>query len=93
MDFGKNLDRVMQASARFEKIMGELGFSPTKSRAALMMDLQVADGVNGNPPLDWDRLLAADDLNFLHDVGGIRRHVNRQTGKLEDHFTPRFAKV
>ena len=33
---------------------------------------------------------AYDDHNFAHDVFGIRRHMNRKTAKLEDHFVPRF---
>lgn len=36
-------------------------------------------------------LLSADDFNFSHDVFGIRRHINRETGKLENHFLPRFS--
>ena len=39
--------------------------------------------------LDLDRLAAADDFNFAHDVFGIRRHLNRETGKLENCFLPR----
>lgn len=42
-------------------------------------------------PMDFDRLLAADDFNLMHDVGGIARHLDRETGKLTDHFLPRFA--
>ena len=42
-------------------------------------------------PLRLDELLAADNFNFLHDVVGIQRNMNRQTGKLERSFTPRFA--
>jgi uncharacterized protein YxjI len=37
------------------------------------------------------KLLTADDANFGHDVFGIRRHINRTTGRLEDCFLPRFA--
>lgn len=36
-------------------------------------------------------LLRADDFNFCHDIYGIRRHLNRDTGQLERHFVPRFA--
>lgn len=36
-------------------------------------------------------LLDADDFNFSHDVFGVRRHINRETGKLEDCFSPRFS--
>lgn len=57
-----------------------------------MMDLAAADGVNGNPPIDWDRLLAADNFNFIHDVGGIGSHMDRVTGKLGGFFLPRFTR-
>ena len=36
-------------------------------------------------------LLAADDFNFTHDVFGIRRYLNRETGELGGHFVPRYA--
>jgi hypothetical protein len=42
-------------------------------------------------PLRLGELLGADDANFAHDVFGIRRHLNRETGKLEDCFCPRYA--
>lgn len=38
-------------------------------------------------------LAVADDFNLAHDVFGIRRHINRQTGKLERCFLPRYADV
>lgn len=44
-------------------------------------------------PLRLDELLVADLGNFGHDVAGIRRHLNRETGKLENCFLPRFAAV
>ena len=42
--------------------------------------------------LRLDDLLKADDFNFAHDVLGIRNHINRKTGKLEDCFLPRFSR-
>jgi hypothetical protein len=45
---------------------------------------------NGNP-LKLSELLAADDFNFGHDVFGIRRNINRKTGKLENCFVPRYS--
>ena len=42
-------------------------------------------------PLKLSELLAADSFNFAHDVFGIRRHINRETGRLENCFSPRFA--
>ena len=45
---------------------------------------------NGNP-LRLAELLAADDFNFSHDIFGIRRHLDRETGELKDFFVPRFS--
>lgn len=42
-------------------------------------------------PLDLDGLSAAKDSDFAHDVFGIRRHIDRETGKLGDCFVPRYA--
>jgi len=45
---------------------------------------------NGNK-LDLAGLLAADDFNFSHDVFGIYRHIDRDTGKLGNCFRPRYS--
>jgi hypothetical protein len=55
-----------------------------------VMDL-MACHCNGTP-LDLPKLLAAPVPDFGHDVGGIRRHLNRSTGELEGHFQPRCAR-
>lgn len=54
------------------------------------MDI-VACHTNGNP-LKLRKLLTADDFNFAHDVLGIRRHLDRKTGKLLHCFVPRYSK-
>ena len=36
-------------------------------------------------------LSGTDTFNLMHDVGGINRHLNRDTYELMDGFTPRFA--
>lgn len=41
--------------------------------------------------LRLDDLLAAEPFDFAHDMFGIRRHLNRETGGLGDCFEPRFA--
>jgi len=43
-------------------------------------------------PLKLDDLLAADDSNFGHDVFGIRKYINRETGELTDCFSPRYSR-
>lgn len=42
-------------------------------------------------PLRLADLLAADDVNFIHDITGINRHLDRETYKLNDGFLPRFS--
>lgn len=59
-------------------------------RLTLIMDLS-ATHANGCP-LDFAKLLAADDFNFGHDVSGIMRNIDRLTGKLGNCFVPRCAK-
>ena len=56
----------------------------------LEMDITAAH-CNGNP-LDLDRLLLADDTNFGHDVFGIRKYIDRSTGKIGECFVPRYSK-
>lgn len=53
------------------------------------MDI-AATHANGTP-LKLKELLAADDFNFAHDVAGIRNNLNRESGKLENCFLPRFT--
>ena len=43
-------------------------------------------------PLRLTDLLNADQFQFAHDMRGIQRHINRQTGELEHFFLPRFAR-
>jgi hypothetical protein len=56
----------------------------------LKMDL-TACHCNGTP-LKLKELLDADNFNFMHDVAGIENSINRRTGKIENHFLPRFSK-
>ncbi len=42
-------------------------------------------------PLKLAELLDADGVNFIHDVAGVSRHINCETGNLGDCFQPRFA--
>lgn len=60
-------------------------------RMTAIMDLTAAHA-NGCP-LRLRDLLAADDGNFAHDIFGIRRHIDRNTGKLGGCFLPRFTRT
>jgi hypothetical protein len=79
-------DLLMQV---VDRAMRDLTGYPDEPRT-LIMDL-TACHANGCP-LDFAGLLAAPMQDFSHDVYGIRKAINRQTGKLtEDVFTPRYA--
>lgn len=56
---------------------------------SLMMDV-TAVHANGCP-LKLAALAEADEVNFAHDIGGISRHIDRETGHLGGCFLPRFA--
>lgn len=58
-------------------------------RGALAMDL-TACHANGCR-LRLGALLTSLPTNFAHDIGGIRAHLNRETGKLTSCFRPRYA--
>jgi len=79
-------DLLMQVA---DRALRELNQYPDDKRT-LVMDLNACHS-NGCA-LDFAGLLAAPMLDFSHDIYGIRKAINRNTGKLsEDCFMPRFA--
>lgn len=63
---------------------------PTLDLIQVQMDLEACHTCGC--PLDLERMMQADQTNLVHDVGGINRHLNQETGELGDGFVPRFAK-
>jgi hypothetical protein len=61
---------------------------PIPNKVELEMDLEATHC--GGCELDLMRLLEARDGDFSHDIGGIRRHMDRTTGQLGGCFQPRF---
>lgn len=67
-------------------------------RAVLLLDADylstemdiTATHLNGCP-LNLAALLDAGNINFAHDVLGIRSNLNRDTGELGNCFLPRYA--
>lgn len=88
VQFSNKLRPASVAAESFIARGGKLIFD----KESLVMDLLAADGHNGNEPIDWDKLHAAPPDTFMHDVGGIQQHMDRNTGSL-GHFLPRCAKV
>ena len=82
------IDQIVDRADRFA-LSRDCGVSDGEGvdRLSLTMDL-VACHANGMP-LRLADLLATDDFNFVHDVWGIQRHIDRNTGRFET-FLPRF---
>lgn len=86
-------DHDQQRAAYHNAEPGKKNGRTSVYRIRSLLDWQMditATHLNGTP-LDLDRLLAFDDLNFVHDVFGIARHLDRSTGKLQNCFVPRSA--
>ena len=79
-----------RALALAEEVEGPMNLRKASDfQRTTMMDI-VAVHVNGCP-LQLEELLRAPRFDFAHDVFGIRRHINRQTGQLQDCFLPCYA--
>lgn len=87
MDASRSEVMVMKSIVeRYERLVGV----ENVDRLSTMMDLEACH-CNGCP-LDLISLLeAAGDADLAHDVAGITRHLNRETGRLENYFRPRYA--
>jgi hypothetical protein len=83
----KDLDTILLI---VERVFTEFPNYPDDKRS-LLMDLNACH-TNGCP-LDLAGLLTMPRLDFSHDIYGLRQHLNRETGKLEDFFVPRCAKA
>jgi hypothetical protein len=55
----------------------------------LTMDLVAA---RANCPLNFERLLGSSDADFAHDIAGIIKFMDRETGELRECFLPRAAR-
>lgn len=72
-----------------ERIIADPDLSPYANKISAMIEIILVH-CNGTP-LDLQALLAADPDSFWHDVTGIARNLDRNTGKLANCFKPRHA--
>lgn len=84
----KIVDRYMAMHTNKRSFFG--GIEPPK-KLKILMDV-LACHCNGCK-LNLEGLLKARDFDFNHDIHGIGKHINRETGKLENCFTPRYAET
>jgi hypothetical protein len=62
----------------------------SETRLELEMDITAAH--RNGCPLDLERMLGFDDFSLAHDVSGIHRYIDRNTGRLTNCFCPRSAR-
>jgi hypothetical protein len=85
----KQLPWTSTESVVIERIIDRaIALCPDRSRDDVFRD--ISSVIMGGQRLRLDDWLAADNFNFLHDLYGIERHLNRHTFQLEDNFSPRF---
>lgn len=81
---------IKRIVARAVTVARQLGFDPIDEQS-LEMDL-TATHANGTP-LRLSGLSEAVRPDFVHDVWGIKNHIDRRTGRLLGHFHPRYARA
>lgn len=78
---------IINIAQRANAMAKEVGFDYPVMDADMDVTACHANGC----PLKLSELASADNFNFAHDVFGIRRHIDRKTGQLQDCFLPRFS--
>jgi hypothetical protein len=81
----EDMNLILDITKRAEN----MGLRGATKRVTMLMDL-TACHANGTP-LRLEALLHAADGDFIHDITGIRAHMDRETGQLKDCFLPRYA--
>jgi len=86
IDWNKATKRdVLRINKLAKRAAAELGVDLLSTQ----MDLEACH--TNECALDLEAMLSAGRADFAHDVLGIARHLDRDTGKLRDCFFPRFA--
>lgn len=85
-----NWDISKEDHAQIVKVvLRAMAQDPSFNTLDLTMDM-TACHLNGCA-LDFQKLLGFDDFNFMHDIYGISKNIDRTTGKVENCFAPRSA--
>lgn len=93
LDFSKiktskdDTDLIAEIAGKAAKLYADIGHD--FDMMSMVMDLEV---VHAETPLRLEEMLESENYDFIHDIAGIRRHLNRATGRLEDFFVPRFTR-
>ena len=81
-----NFDHIADVVDRYESATGGL----YSTRMTVFLDLDYADK---QFHIDWPAMLAGRDVDLVHDVAGIARHMARRTGVVGGCFAPRYHRA
>jgi hypothetical protein len=70
------------------EIFKETGINPSLDKLDILISLEKCHEFC---PLDLQRFAKAEPFHMIHNVLGILRHLNHETGLLENCFVPRHA--
>jgi hypothetical protein len=84
----KDVKNIEEICRRWEKLHKKIGGDRFDFMSA-HMDISACHA--SGTPLRLEDLLTAQEFDFAHDVLGIRDNIDRTTGALGNHFSPRFS--
>lgn len=86
----KLIDEIVERAVKEKVLIRRRPSKFNEDKMTLRMDL---DAINSNgTKLDFDKLLNFPEFDFMHDITGIQKHIDRLTGELRNHFLPRCYK-
>lgn len=80
----EDIDKIIKVLDRFEERIIH------HDRKETLFDLMNCQ--SGGCLLDLDKLLESEDIDFFHDLNGIKTYMDRRTGFIGGYFVPRCAK-
>lgn len=83
--------QITRIAKRWMAMLRASGLRPVYDLQSVEMDL-AAIMAQGQMALDLTVLERSNEHDFLHDMAGIIRHMDRTTGLVRDHFLPRAAR-
>jgi hypothetical protein len=84
-------DLIWKIAKRAAEMFGKVCKTAHITYPVLDAEMDLSACVANGCPLRLADLLKADDMNFAHDIFGIRANLNRDTGKLDNCFSPRYS--
>lgn len=86
----EQMKKIGQAADRTVRLVIECGAEPSLTPDKLDLIMSLEKALEFDPhALDLDTLLGFEDGDLAHDVLGVHRHLDRESGELGDGFLPR----